>query len=132
MSVANDISRCTNENCTRKNKCERYIYRGNKFTPRFRFNEMNCDRFVPYPISLKDLTDKVGVDILSNSRDKEIITAKFAVYYHIQQQVNNHSIIARMFGRKPMSVRNGIIRFGELLEINDKLALKYWDKIKSL
>lgn len=88
-------------------------------------------------VTVKDALRKygeiLGVDVNSRSREVEKVTARFAAWHAlVENHGYNYSQIARETGFAPWTVRYGVIRFGDLLELEGPLAMGYREKVKDI
>ncbi len=82
---------------------------------------------------LIEYSELLGVDLNTRSREVEKVTARFAAWHAlVENHGYNYSQIARETGFAPWTVRHGVIRFCDLLELEDPLAMGYREKVKGI
>lgn len=76
---------------------------------------------------------KQEIDFRIKSQSPEYSTARYAVFYklwfHCKLRLRE---ISEQSGFDHSTVSYGIRRFGELMAVEDPLAVKYWNKLKNI
>ena len=69
----------------------------------------------------------------TKSRNPKYSTARYAVFYKLKFHCGlTLDEIGKLSGFDHSTVSYGIRRFGELMAVEDPLAVKYWNKLKNI
>lgn len=81
-------------------------------------------------LSVEELSELLGQDIMSKSRFDEVVRAKQGAWLYLFVKGLSYSKIAKMCGYTRWTISRGVDRFEDLRKEGDRYTLEIWDKLK--
>ena len=81
-------------------------------------------------LSVEELSELLGQDIMSKSRFDEVVRAKQGAWLYLFVKGLSYSKIAEMCDFRRQNISNGVDRFEDLRKEGDRYTLEIWDKLK--
>ena len=81
-------------------------------------------------LSVEELSELLGQDIMSKSRFDEVVRAKQGawLYLFVKGNLSYSKIAKKMCGFRRQNISNGVDRFEDLRKEGDRYTLEIWDK----